>query len=62
MMSQNELARRRRQIQHRIRVALVQRRVTTLGLRRPDSADTAEPAAEGPGTVPDPGDLDSLAA
>jgi hypothetical protein len=62
MMSLNELTRRRRQMQHRIRLALVQRRVTHLGVFVPESADAGEPPAQDGDTVDDPGDLNTLAA
>jgi hypothetical protein len=62
MMSQNEISRRRRQMQHRIRLALLQRRVTHLGVYTPPSGDPAEPPAEDGGAIGDPGDLDTLAA
>jgi hypothetical protein len=60
MMTRNELARRRRQMQRRIRVALAVRRVTP----RPAGlgSDGAEPPRQDRGTVPDAGDLDPLAA
>lgn len=62
MMSQHELARRRRQMQHRIRLALVQRRVTYFGVFNPDSAGAAQPPAQDDSAIGDPGDLNTLAA